>query len=350
MSGGVDSSVAAYLLKQQGHDVTGVTLRLLGDPYDGEHLLSAEAEARSVCRGLGIPHVVLDCRELFSRTVIDTFVSEYEAGRTPNPCVLCNPTVKFGYLGEYARSAGFDALATGHYVRKTAVGHTANTPGGNGPSVLARAADEKKDQSYFLWGLTRDMIDFSLFPLGDMTKQAVRDIAMSVGFPCASARDSQDICFIPDGDYAAYIASVSDKPAKPGRFLDKDGHVLGTHTGVSRFTVGQRRGLGIALGQPMFVLSKNAVTGDVVLVPDDGLYADEVTVSSVNISHPAFVGTDFNAFVKIRYSRGGARAVLSITDGGLLIRFEQPVRAPAPGQSAVFYTDDGILIGGGIIQ
>lgn len=350
MSGGVDSSVTAYLLQSAGFNVFGATMRL----YRPEQNVTGQTEpqpcgsdrdindARAVCDRLGIPYRVYDFGQLFRDTVIRNFAEEYASGRTPNPCVLCNKVLKFGALTDAARADGADAVATGHYAR---VEHDAG-----GRYLLKCATDAGKDQSYVLWRLNQEQLSRTLFPLGGLTKREVREIAASQGLVTAHKSDSQDICFIPNGDYTAFLTGVLGLPDLPGDYVDESGHVLGQHRGILHYTVGQRKGLGIALGAPMFVASKDPVSRRVVLTTDDRLYTATVPLTGLNLIAADRLDAPVRCRAKLRYRHPAAPATLRQTgDRTALLTFDQPQRAPAPGQSAVFYDGDTV-IGGGFIE
>lgn len=333
MSGGVDSSAAALLLCDAGYDVTGVTLRLASD---GE---CDVADAASVCRSIGIPHVALDMQKEFKSLVELPFCEAYLRGETPNPCITCNKYIKFGLLLNYADENGYELISTGHYVGKTEYrGHT----------LLRRADDEKKDQSYVLWQLPESTVKRALFPLCGLTKPEIRALTEARGLVTAKRSDSQDICFVPDGDYVAFIENLTGTHTPAGNYVDADGRVLGTHLGHVRYTVGQRKGLGIALGEPAFVTAKDPVANTVTLGKDAELFKREITVHSTRISEAFPLPWRFK--VKLRYAHRAADAEVSdLGDGRLRIVFDEPQRAPAKGQSAVIYFD-GMLCGGGFIE
>ena len=348
MSGGVDSAVAALLMKQQGFAVTGVTMRLF---CDGETIPSADGEtdditpdirdARTVADRLGIPHLVCRLERTFCERVVDDFVRTYLDGGTPNPCVICNKTIKFGALLDFATANGLETIATGHYARISKEGDR---------YVVRRARDEKKDQSYMLWSLSQDVLARVKLPLGELTKAEVREIAAAHGFESADRKDSQDICFLPDGNYADFIRRYADYTATPGKFVDLDGKVLGDHPGMLHYTIGQRKGLGIALGRPMYVCDKNAQTGDVVLCDDKELYSKTLTARSVNFIPFDTLTAPIRVEAKIRYAHKAAPATVYPTENGAVrVEFDEPQRAIAKGQSVVFY-DGELLVGGGIIE
>lgn len=344
MSGGVDSSVVAYLLGREGYRVFGATMRLYRPSADSTVTCGSDqdiADARAVCDRLRFDHRVYDFGQLFRETVMQDFAEEYRAGRTPNPCIVCNKLLKFGALMEAARADGADAIATGHYVRVQR--------DGSGRYLLRRAADGSKDQSYVLWRLSQEQLSRARFPLGELSKAEVREIAAELGLVTAHKSDSQDICFVPDGDYAAFLTREMGLTDQPGDYVDEQGRVLGQHRGILHYTVGQRKGLGIALGMPMFVASKDPVTRQVVLTTDDRLYATTVTLRGLNLIATDRLKTPIRCQAKLRYRHPAATATLRQTgeDSALLV-FDQPQRAPAPGQSAVFYDGD-MVIGGGVI-
>lgn len=335
MSGGVDSAVATLLLKEQGYDVTGVTLKLLSS----EAADNAVADAKQAADSLGIPHIALDLRDVFEAQVIAPFAAAYVAGRTPNPCILCNRTVKFGALYDYARQNGFDFLATGHYARlltdETGIPH------------LLRGLDKKKDQAYVLYSLPRETLRHVLLPLGDLDKSAVRALAQQHGFVSAGSKESQDICFIPDGDYARYLKEERGVVSQPGDFVDMAGNVIGKHDGCIRFTVGQRKGLGMGFGKPMFVVSKSTATEQVTLGDESDLFASALTATDVNwLCDPQALPATLTA--KARYSQKEATVSVLPTETGATVTFAEPQRALTVGQAVVFYDGDEVLGGGTI--
>ncbi len=360
MSGGVDSSVVAHLLMRDGYRVTGATMTLYRPgmqvqedgtfrPADmsGERLpCGSDADvidARAVCDRLGIEHRVYDMGEAFCRAVIGDFVREYEAGATPNPCIVCNKHLKFGALLDAAMRDGADGMATGHYAQ-------VKYDTGSGRYLLLRAADVDKDQSYVLWQLSQDVLSRVQFPLGGYHKTEIREMAADLGLSTAHKSDSQDICFVPDGDYAAFLTAYTGHRPIPGEYVDESGRVLGTHRGIIHYTVGQRKGLGIALGTPMFVKSKDADSRRVVLTSNDRLFERRIGLRALNPIAVERFDTPMRCEVKIRYAARPAKATLHpLGAGRLLIEFDQPQRAPADGQSAVFYDGD-VVLGGGIID
>ena len=343
MSGGVDSAAAALLLLQAGCDVTGVTLRLHGF-RDRPGLCGSADEidtARSVAAALGIPHVVLDLSERFRERVMDRFVSEYVRGRTPNPCVDCNREIKFGALLDWALDQGADAMATGHYAR-------VRFDGALGRWQLLRGADRRKDQTYFLYQLTQHQLSHLLLPAGDYEKPALRALAAAHGLSNAQRADSQDICFVPDGDYVSFLRQQGAELV-PGDFVDEAGRVLGRHKGLPCYTLGQRKGLGVSAGAPLYVLAKDPARNAVVLGADSALYTSELTAERVNwLSIPAPDGP-LSVTARTRYSQREAAAHVEPLPGGRArVVFRDPQRAVTPGQAVVFYDGD-LVLGGGTI-
>ncbi len=344
LSGGVDSAVAALLCQEADFDCIGVTLRLHTPNGDAAACCSDRdiEDARDVARMIGIPFEVLDLSTDFRNEVIDSFVAEYEAGNTPNPCVRCNHLVKFAALQKYAAEIGCEYVATGHYAR------LGRTP--DGIYQLKRAASRIKDQSYMLYALTQEQLAHVLFPLGGFTsKDQIRAFAEARGLPVADKGDSQDICFIPDGDYAAFIESYTGKTYEKGNFIDEEGHILGEHAGLFRYTIGQRRGLGLAFAEPMYVKAKDPVANTVTLAPDKKLYstsliADHFTWCSGRAPEDLSLIT---AKTRYRMQDSLASAVV-LEDGRVRITFALPERAITPGQSVVLYAGD-LVLGGGII-
>lgn len=335
MSGGVDSSAAAYLLKEQGHYVEGAIMRL--SPFsDGSDIASAQA----VCDRLGIKLNVFDMRKEFERDVIRPFCEQYLDCKTPNPCVFCNHSLKFGAFLDRALELGFDGIATGHYAKIVCV---------NGRYAVSRADSEEKDQSYFLWDIPQSALSRTVFPLGEFqSKDEVREIAKKAGLPSASRSDSQDICFIKNGEYADFITKHTGVKQPEGDFVDKDGKILGRHNGLLNYTLGQRRYLNVAAGRRIFVLEKNADENTVVLGDEQELYRGRIKAEKVRLQLYESTDGTKKLDVKIRYGKKSAPAYV-VSDGGTAdIAFETPQRAPAPGQSVVFY-DGKLLVGGGFI-
>lgn len=339
MSGGVDSTASALLLLEQGYDVTGVTLQLFSRT-EGCAAQKDCDDAAAAAKRLGIPHRVVDLSARFCETVQRNFISEYLCARTPNPCIICNREIKFGAMAQLAAAEGFDFVATGHYAQITC---------DDGVYHLRRGKDLNKDQSYVLYFLSQDQLRRIRFPLGGLTKAEVREIAASAGLVNADKQESQDICFIPDGDYAGFIARTAGNVPPPGNFISPDGEILGTHRGLIHYTVGQRRGLGISFGHPMYVTAKNAVDNTVTLAPNEHLFADVVSVSDCRWSTD-IPDAPIHAQVKLRYTQRDPQPACITADGDHAeLRFASPQRAVTPGQTAVFYQDD-IVLGGGLIE
>lgn len=335
MSGGVDSSVCATLLKQKGFAVGGVTLNL-NDSFD----LSNIADAKAVCDKLGIEHLTAELKADFKKFVIDDFIEQYIKGNTPNPCIVCNKHIKFGKMLEIARQNGYQKIATGHY---------AQIRYENGRYLLCKAEDKAKDQTYVLYCLTQEQLACTEFPLGSLSKLEVRKIAESENLVSARKKDSQDICFVPDGDYASFIEKTADFVSNTGDYINLKGEKLGEHKGVIHYTVGQRKGLGIALGKPAFVISKDAETNKVVLGDEEFLFYKKVQVTNPNFIPFDKLEKEMEVTAKLRYSQKEQKAVIKpLENGDILIEFETAQRAPSSGQAAVFYDGD-IVVGGGTI-
>ncbi len=333
LSGGVDSSVAAAILKNAGHEVCGATLHLCGTP---------QKDAKQAALALGIPFYEFFEEEAFQRLVITAFAESYAGGETPNPCIICNPLIKFGLLLDHARAMGQDRIATGHYAK-------IKTDTSTGRTLLLRATDVTKDQSYMLYRLSQEQLAQSLFPLGDLTKKEIRAIANDMELPSANKPDSQDICFVPDGDYAGYLEKRSGEPYPEGDFVDENGKILGRHKGIIRYTVGQRKGLGIALGTPAFVLAKDAAKNQVILGPEDRLFSSRILADRTNWIACEKPVDGLRVTAKTRYSHKEAEAVLHLLENDcVLAEFKEPQRAAAPGQAMVFYDGD-VVVGGGTI-
>ncbi len=346
MSGGVDSAVAAYLLKQAGYDVVGVTLRTWVSS-DGQDSRCCEIDdARETARLLDIPFHVFNCVSDFENRIVKSFIDDYLHGRTPNPCVVCNREIKWERLLHCANVLNADLVATGHYASVVKLA--------NGRYTVRKARHSEKDQAYMLYRLTQEQLAKTLMPLGEYTKQEVRDLAEKAGLPIASKPDSQEICFVVDGGYADFIREHADGelPAE-GDFVDSSGNVLGKHKGIVHYTVGQRRGLGISLGYPAYVRQIRADRNEVVLGTEEETRCAAVACRDLNfmgIPEPQ-TGEALRCLVKIRYRHPGRYALVEKTGEDLVrVTFEEPVTSPAPGQSAVFYDDDGCLLGGGIIS
>ena len=333
MSGGVDSSVAVRILQEQGFAVQGAVIR-----FSPAHDAAVEA-AKDAGAALGVPVHVIDAAEAFEREVVTPFCESYCAGRTPNPCILCNPAVKFRLLAQKADELGCPSIATGHYARVVLCD--------DGQCRLCTAESAARDQSYMLYRLGQDILHRLVLPLGEFEKDDVRDIARDIGLACAEAPDSMEICFIPDGDYTAFIRARGHQP-QGGRFLGPDGEDLGPHAGVDRYTVGQRKGLGIAAGRPLFVKAI-LPNGDIQLAESGGEYAARLTVTGVVTPDGApLAAGDYRVKVRSAAALAPCR-VQPLADGLWEATFPEPVRAPAPGQSAVFYRG-GFVFGGGFIE
>ena len=350
MSGGVDSSVAAYLMAEKGSQCAGVTLRQFrnGDVAWTEQSSCCSwrdmEDAARVALQLGIPHTVLDFTGEFRREVMDKFARVYEAGGTPNPCLDCNRCMRAGHLLDYARKMGFDAVVTGHYARIV-------YDEARGRYLLKRGLDGSKDQSYVHYAMTQEQLAHTRFPLGELRKADVRALAESLGFCNARKRDSQDICFVPDGDYAAFLERHTGKSYPPGDFLDPEGNVIGRHRGAVRYTIGQRKGLGVSAGSRLYVLGKDMDKNTVTLGPESALYASALVAGDVNwIAFDALTGP-MHVTVQTRYhQQDRPAAVIPRTDGTVRVEFEAPHRAVTPGQAAVFYEGDTVLGGGTILR
>ncbi len=349
MSGGVDSSVAAYLLKEQGYDVIGVTMQIWQDEEQAMQEenggccgLSAVDDARRVAAALEIPYYVMNFKKEFKEHVIDYFVEEYQNGRTPNPCIACNRYVKWESLLQRSLSIGAEYIATGHYARVVQLE--------NGRYTLRRSATLAKDQTYALYNLTQDQLKRTLMPVGEYTKEEVRSIAEKINLRIASKPDSQDICFVPDGDYASYIEEEAGVKVPEGNFVLTDGTVLGRHKGITHYTVGQRKGLGLALGYPAFVLEIRPETNEVVIGTKEESMTTQLVARNLNFMSIEDLTEPLHVFTKIRYNHRGAWCTIEKTgEDEILCTFDEPQRAVTPGQAVVFY-DGEYVLGGGTIQ
>lgn len=336
MSGGVDSSVAACLLREEGYDLVGATMRLC--PVDDKTALEDAAKA---AERLSMEFHICDYKEDFRREVIDPFISAYEHGETPNPCIECNRHLKFGRLLEFGETLGIRRAATGHYAR---IEKDVNR------FLLRKAADFTKDQSYVLYTLTQEQLARTIFPLGGLTKEEARRLAEAYGLANAKRKESQDICFIPDGDYAGFIKRESGLTYPPGDFVDTEGNILGTHRGVIHYTVGQRKGLGLALKQPMYVKEIDTDGNRVVLAVHEELFRTELTARDVNWIAVEPPHGDLRVKARIRYKHKEAPAtVIPLGENRIAICFDEPQRAVTPGQSVILYEDD-YVVGGGVIE
>lgn len=349
MSGGVDSSVAAYLLKQQGYEVIGVTMqiwqdaeRIVEEENGGCCGLSAVEDARRVAAQLEIPYYVMNFKDSFQKNVVDYFVEEYLNGRTPNPCIACNRYVKWESLLQRSLSIGADYIATGHYAR------IVKLP--NGRYTLRRSATLAKDQTYALYNLTQEQLQRTLMPVGEYSKEEIRKIAEDIQLQVANKPDSQDICFVPDGDYAGFIEKTAGKQLQKGNFVTADGTVLGEHKGIIHYTVGQRKGLGLALGYPAFVLEIRPETNEVVIGTHEESMAKSLRAGNLNFMSIEDLTEPLRVFTKIRYNHRGVWATIEKTgEDEILCTFEEPQRAVTPGQAVVFYDGEYVLGGGTIL-
>ncbi len=350
MSGGVDSSVAAYLLKKQGYDVIGVTMQIWQDEeeYTQEENggccgLSAVDDARRVANDLDIPYYVMNFKKEFKANVMDYFVDEYLNGRTPNPCIACNRYVKWESLLKRSLEIGADYIATGHYAR------VIQLP--NGRYTLKRAATIAKDQTYALYNLTQFQLEHTIMPIGEYTKDDVRQIAKDIGLQVANKPDSQEICFIPDNDYAKFINENTDKKIVPGNFVDMQGNVIGKHKGITHYTVGQRKGLNLSMGHPVFVVEIRTDTNEVVIGDSEDVFQKKLVANKVNFMAIEDLKEPMEVIAKIRYSHKGAKCIIEKTgDDEVTCTFEEPQRAITPGQAVVFYKDDYVVGGATIIR
>lgn len=341
MSGGVDSSVAALLLKKQGYEIAGLTMSLgISDQVEGDGMKRGSAEeiedARRVCRMLDIDHYVIDFASELEDKVIQPFISEYLRGRTPNPCVECNRSIKFNTLMDKALSLGFDAIATGHYARIEQI---------NNRYCLRKPKDKKKDQTYFLYVLKTSALPRIVFPLADLTKNEVRQKAKEAGLPVSEKTDSQDVCFIPQKRLDVFLKNRSIR-IEPGPIIYRDGKQLGRHRGIAHYTIGQRTGLGISWPVPLYVLAIDAAKNEVIVGEKTCLKAEGLISDKVNLLVDCLPS---QAVVKIRYAHRGVKSRVSLKEGELCVQFDEPQEAVAPGQSAVLYEED-TLLGGGIIK
>ena len=348
MSGGVDSSVAAFLTQQEGFDCIGVTMRLYDnvpdEGCDSNTCCSLEdvEDARAVARRLGMPFYAFNFKADFKEKVIENFIRCYECGLTPNPCIECNRHLKFDHLLRRAQELGCDWVVTGHYAQ---IRRDENT----GRYILYKAADLSKDQSYVLYSLTQEQLAHTRFPLGGLSKQAARQIAQEQSFVNARKHDSQDICFVPDGDYVAFMERYTGKSYAPGSFLDLDGNVVGTHQGAVRYTLGQRKGLGLAMGAPVYVCAKDMEKNTVTVGPDEALYATSLLADNWNWFPFPELTESIRVSAKARYNQPPQPATVYPEENGVArVVFDAPQRALTPGQAVVLYDGD-MVIGGGTI-
>jgi len=335
MSGGVDSSVSALLLKEQGYDVIGTTLEL----YAGSSCcnINTYLDAKNVCKSIGIPHFTYDCKEKFKKCIIDDFIDCYANCKTPNPCIECNKYMKFGYMWEKAKELGCEYIATGHYAKTEYSKEYKRW-------VLKKSNNDKKDQSYVLWNIPKDLIEHTLFPLSEFkSKDEIREIARINNLKIANKPDSEDICFIPDGNYKKFLEINSDIKPKKGNIVNSKGEILGEHNGLYNYTIGQRKGLGISYHAPLFVLGFNKMKNEVIVGEQDELYKKEILINDINLLLVDKIQDWLKVEVKTRYSTKVAKAKI-IQDGtNIRIVFDEPQKAITPGQSAVFYIGDIVV-------
>ena len=349
MSGGVDSSVSALLMKERGYDCIGATMKLYTNEDAGISRekgccsLSDVEDAKSVAHRLDMPFYVFNFTDKFHKCVIDRFINAYEQGKTPNPCIDCNRYLKFDKMFIRMKEIDFDYIVTGHYAR---IEYDENSK----RWLLKKAVDDTKDQSYVLYMLTQEQLAHVQFPLGNMKKTEVREIAERYGFVNARKHDSQDICFVPDGDYAGFIERTTGKSFKKGNFTDKNGKILGEHKGIIHYTVGQRKGLGVAFGKPMFVCGIDPIENRVILGENDELFSDSLTADNVNLISCDSLREPMRVYAKVRYRQKEQPATAWQTDDGLLhVKFDEPQRAITKGQAVVLYDGDTVVGGGEII-
>jgi len=351
MSGGVDSSVAAALLKERGYEVFGITMDIFNIPKEfcqEEGLRSccgrgAKADAVRVAAHLGIPHYIVDLKKSFNTWVVADFCEEYKNGHTPNPCIRCNQHIKFDALWKKAKKLGADFLATGHHAR---ISHDENS----GRYLLLKGKDREKDQSYFLYAMTQEQLAHILMPIGDFTKKDVRKKAKQLGLPVHQRPESQEICFIPDNDYIRFLKQRIPEAFRTGPIVDRENRILGQHRGILHFTIGQRRGMGLAASHPLYVLEIQSDENRIVVGSSDHLYEKKVLLSDVNLIMKDEIEAPLPVKAKIRYKHREAKAVLtSLEKNQVCLNFQDPQRAVTPGQSAVFYAGD-VVVGGGIIE
>ncbi|MCR5336538.1 MAG: tRNA 2-thiouridine(34) synthase MnmA [Synergistes sp.] len=339
MSGGVDSSVAALLIKESGAFCGGAVMRLL----PSEKSASDADDARRAAERIGIPFYIFELAGEFASGVINDFISAYRRGATPNPCVVCNRVMKFGLFFDRAAELGYDSMATGHYARIF-------FDSGARRWGLKKGADESKDQSYVLYSLTQEQLSRTLFPLGELNKTQVREAALESALINAKKRESQDICFVPDGDYVSFIERSTGVPACPGDFVTKSGKAVGRHRGIERYTIGQRRGLGLSLREPLYVCGKCAADNTVILGSNEDLYSGRFTASGINLIACDKITRPLRVRAKVRYrAKEEPATVEQISEDRLLIEFDSPQRAITPGQAAVLYDGD-CVVGGGTID
>lgn len=349
MSGGVDSSVAAYLLKNAGYDVIGVTMQIWQNDdisfnrnQDTCCGLSAVDDARRVAAQLDIPFYVMNFRQIFKENVINYFIDEYKCGRTPNPCIACNRFVKWEALLKRSLEIGADYIATGHYARIVKLN--------NGRLAIRNSVTSKKDQTYALYNLTQEQLQHTLMPVGDYTKEEIRQIAADIGIRVANKPDSMEICFVADNDYAGFIQHETGYVCKPGNFIDMNGRIIGQHKGIIHYTIGQRKGLGLSVGHPVFVAAIKPETNEVVIGQDKDIFKDHLYANKLNFMGIEAIDKPIRARAKIRYSHEGADCTIKMAENDIIeCKFDTPQRAITPGQALVVYKDDYVLMGGTII-
>ena len=342
LSGGVDSSVAAYLLKEQGYDVIGVTMKVWDSSHRQKDVVGeAISDAKKIAEQLNIPHYVVDFQDLFRNEIINYFINEYTHGRTPNPCVVCNRQVKWEALLKWAEDNGIYNVATGHYARIIELD--------NGRYTLSSSSSSAKDQTYALYNLSQEQLKRTIMPIGEYSKDEIRKIASDIGLDTASKPDSMEICFIPDGDYAGYICNNSKYKDIPGDFVDLDGNILGKHQGIIHYTIGQRKGLNIAFGKPVYVVKIDVDNNQVVLGSNEDVFLDRLLCNRINMMSVDTLTSDMKVRAKIRYNHKGDDCTIRLVEDDLIeVIFNRPQRAVTPGQSVVFYDND-IVVGGGTI-
>ncbi|WP_287386832.1 tRNA 2-thiouridine(34) synthase MnmA [Lachnospira sp.] len=350
MSGGVDSSVSAHIMIKRGYDCMGTTMRLYENDMIGEDLLSTccslkdTNDARAVCDKIGIPFKILHYENLFREEVMEDFVSNYEAGLTPNPCIVCNKRFKFGRLIDKMEEFGMDYVVTGHYAR---IYYNEETK----RYVLKKAVDLSKDQSYVLYNMSQEQLAHTIFPLGEYTKSEVREIAIENDFVNAKKHESQDICFVPDGDYVAFMERFRKKSYEPGEFVDLKGNVIGKHKGYVHYTIGQRKGLGIAMGHPVFVVDINPKENKVVIGESEDLFNDTLIADNINLISVPDLYEPRKVKAKIRYAMTEQEAtVRQLDDNRIEVKFDRPQRAITKGQAVVLYDGEDVVGGGRIID
>ena len=342
MSGGVDSSVSALLLKEEGYDVIGATLELFAGSSCCN--INTYIDAKNVCKSIGIPHFTYNYKDEFKCKVIDNFIEEYSNQRTPNPCIQCNKYMKFGFMWEKAKELGCNYLATGHYA-KTEYSEK------YGRWILKKSKAGRKDQSYVLWNMPKDLIQHVVFPLADFeSKDEIREIAREHDLKVANKPDSEDICFIPDGDYKKFLENNSDLKPINGNIVNLKGEIIGKHTGLYKYTIGQRKGLGISYSEPLFVIGFNKNKNELIVGTEKETYKKEMIVKDVNLLLIDELKEKMEVSVKTRYSSKEERATIEMAENNMIkVIFDNPIQRITPGQSAVFYIDD-IVLGGGIIE